>query len=393
MSETCLKHICNGVIRISFGELMLLYAKVIAEETAQQVTGKDVIKDRKKFKINMPDGSTMWITGSSISEAFLNGWKELEKSNNLEASQKETEVSNETFKSYTETWLTTYKRPRVGTKWFEAIQSILNTHIYPYIGDMQLTEIKTIDLAKLYDANNSLSLSTNTKIKNLINEILDSAIEDGIIAKNVADTKRLTVKGSKDIREPLSEDEIKTIKKNIDKLQQEDRLLISILYYTGVRRGELLALRWDNIDLENLTIKIEKSVWFNRNTPEIKDPKTKAGNRIIPICDNLKEELEKVDAEHRTGYVFGNDKPYTERKYLITWDRIIKVLDIPDATAHRFRHSFVTRMKSVLDTKTLQTISGHSQYSTTMNIYAHTTDSDLDTARRLMNNKGQTEKE
>ena len=115
----------------------------------------------------------------------------------------------------------------------------------------------------------------------------------------------------------------------------------------------------------------------------LKEPKSKAGVRKVPICDELKIELDKH--KDKEGYIFGKDATYTETKFKRMWQRIVKILDIPDATPHRFRHSFVTRMKNVLDAKTLQSITGHSDISTTMNIYAHTTDTDIDKAKQKMN--------
>ena len=132
-----------------------------------------------------------------------------------------------------------------------------------------------------------------------------------------------------------------------------------------------------------MTISVVHSLEFVGNKSEIKEPKSKAGVRKIPICDELKKELDKH--KDREGYIFGKGATYTETKFKRIWQRIVKVLDVPGAMLHRFRHSFVTRMKNVLDAKTLQSITGHSDISTTMNIYAHTTDTDIDKTRQKMN--------
>lgn len=58
--------------------LMIMYSKMIAEETARSLLGKEVDDDKKRFKIVMPEGGVIWLSGSNVSEAFLSGWKQLE---------------------------------------------------------------------------------------------------------------------------------------------------------------------------------------------------------------------------------------------------------------------------------------------------------------------------
>lgn len=367
---------------MDLGDIMMMYTQMVAEETAAKILGEDVVKDRKKFKINLPDGSSMWVTGSNVSEAFLNGWKQLE--GKLSRTVSETPcTTSETFKTYAEKWMEMYKKPKVGNKWYYDMCCILENRIYPEIGNKKLDEIKAEDIVQLYNKTSDKSKSLNDKIKIVVNEVLNSAVEDGLIQKNVAASKRIVVNGISHKREALTEDEISNIKANFHKLDSTESLMVSLLFYTGMRKGEVLALNWEDVDLENMVINVTHGSEMIFNQISIKSPKSKAGIRKIPICDELKKEFDKHTT--KKGYLFGGEECFTRYRYAALWRTIVEKLEIPNATAHRFRHSFITRMKNILDAKTLQTISGHSNISTTMNIYAHTTDSDIENARKKIN--------
>ena len=157
--------------------------------------------------------------------------------------------------------------------------------------------------------------------------------------------------------------------------------MLSLLIFTGIRRGEALALCWQNIDWAKRLIHIEKSVTFLNNQPVLGETKSKAGLRIVPLDD----ELAKVLRPHRqlNGFIIGDGiKPITERTFTRTWDRIGRQIDLHGATPHIFRHTYITlAASSGIDIKTLQEIAGHSDIRMTMEKYADKRESKVMEAR------------
>lgn len=145
---------------------------------------------------------------------------------------------------------------------------------------------------------------------------------------------------------------------------------MALLIFTGIRRGEALGLQWADIDFERKLISIKRSVRFVGNKGYIGPTKSSAGVRLIPLSPQLEEVLAQVD--HGGKYLLGNGEfPITEMTYKRGWERICRTIDMHGATAHVLRHTYITMAAAHLDVKTLQTIAGHADISTTMNRYAH----------------------
>jgi len=127
---------------------------------------------------------------------------------------------------------------------------------------------------------------------------------------------------------------------------------------------------WEDIDTEKQMISVCRNVTYPTNQPNITTTKTKNGVRKVPADDNLILLLDRPGAA--AGYIVGGDKPVTLAYYTAMYERIERQVDLHEATAHIFRHSYLTLLDAAgVDPKTLQVIAGHGDIRITMNRYVH----------------------
>ena len=156
-----------------------------------------------------------------------------------------------------------------------------------------------------------------------------------------------------------------------------------LLLYTGLRRGEALGLKYEDINFSDRTISITRSVYWEGNKPIIKDTKTAAGTRTIILLDALAEKLD----QHGHGFVFGGDAPLTNQAFKSRWGKYVRESGVT-ATPHQLRHLFATILYECnIDEKVAQELMGHSSISTTRNIYTHIRLAKLNETRDILNAK------
>lgn len=179
----------------------------------------------------------------------------------------------------------------------------------------------------------------------------------------------------------------------IAKVSADVWLFPSIAIYTGLRKGEILALQWKDIDFKHNTISVYKSVYHEGDKPKIKEPKTKESRRTVPLLAPLKEILQPR-AKKSFEYIISDtgEKPLTQKRY----DTLMRHYHSETGTtftAHQLRHSFATiAIEQGLDAKIVQTLLGHKQISTTLDIYTDFRDSSLRRAEAALNDAFSPEK-
>lgn len=160
-----------------------------------------------------------------------------------------------------------------------------------------------------------------------------------------------------------------------------------LILYTGLRRGEAMALTYDDIDLDNKVIHVTKSVYYESDAPLIKQPKTAAGVRTVPIFDPLAKVLPKKKGPQ---YLFSRDggaSPIRNGAYTDLYNAYRKEVGIT-ATAHQLRHSYATILYELdVDPKIAQNLLGHSTEAMTREIYTHLRADKLATATKDINKR------
>ena len=186
-------------------------------------------------------------------------------------------------------------------------------------------------------------------------------------------------------REMPSDEQIERVKAG---LFLDFGLFPYFLLHTGMRRGELLALRWEDIDREHKLITVNKAVYFAGNTPRIKAPKTDSGRREIVLLDALAAVLPKGGK----GYVFGGEKPLTKMQVRKRWQRWCREAGLATEegvamiTPHQLRHAFATILFDAgIDVKVAQELLGHSSIQVTRDIYTHIRKSRMENTAETLN--------
>ena len=252
---------------------------------------------------------------------------------------------------------------------------------------MKIADITTPDIQRFYDTMQDAAHSTVKHMKDVLHQIFDSAIEDGIIVRNPTDSKRLVMPKKANTREALTQEQVRHIEQQMVRLKKSDQLYLKLLIYTGARRGEILGLKWSDISLKENAIHIQRAVVHIRNRPLIGETKSKSGTRIIPLLPQLKQFLLEYEHSKEDTFVIGNDEePITETAYRRMYERIDKKIELYGATAHVFKHTFLTMAATSVDPKTLQAIAGHANYTLTMSRYVHKRDDKIKESGKKLSN-------
>ncbi len=245
------------------------------------------------------------------------------------------------------------------------------------------------------------SQSSINKMYQLLNSVLDEAIREKIISENPMSA----------IKKPKSKQELIKVraltideqKKLIEVLKNEEvvyseQMLISM--FTGMRMGEVNALMVNDIDFDNLTINVCKSVSraSNGKTEVCKTTKTKAGMRLLTINNSVADFLKECIGNKTDGLIFtsSNNKPVTTNQVNYQYSNALKKYDIVDkkiygkVDLHSLRHTYATRcIESGMPAKVLQKVLGHTDISITLDTYCdvfeHYAEENLKMADEYMN--------
>ncbi|GHU66551.1 hypothetical protein FACS1894184_04810 [Clostridia bacterium] len=287
-----------------------------------------------------------------------------------------------TFREYASNWFDLYKKSTIREKTQDTYTNAMNAHLFPEFGSTAIDAIGSDDLQRLIIRYANVSSSLIDQIVMTVRQVFRAAHDDGLITMNPT-LKMNPPEGKEGERHPLSI--ALTLELLHDAPEHRYGLLPIVLLYSGLRCGEALGLRWD--DLSDGLIHVTRSVSFDENSgsPIIGPTKTKAGVRNIPIFPELSESLSKPSE----GFIFHGrtkDKPMCQSTFMRHWyDLKEGVPTLLGVTPHILRYTYLKLLRRMgVDPATQQYLMGHEDCSTTANFYTEIEREDIEEARQKM---------
>lgn len=341
-------------------------------------TGKRQTTTRRGFKTK----KEAQAVAAKLEQEIANGI--LINNNNLTYS----EVFNQWFSNHSKTIKTSTKK---------SIESKFKKHILPRFGKLKMKEISRPYCQKMINEI-AQSITSVNDIKIQANQVFKYALKMDIISKNPLEhvsisrqhKELISEENEADERNYWKKDEIKqflTITKQ--ELSLRDHVLFHLLIYTGARKGEILALTWDDIDFEAGSLRFAKTLFHNKGKFIFQTSKTKESKRLISLdtktlallkkwrLRQIEENLANANTSGENKMVFTRDDgsplrlAYPNEKL----DIVIKKHNLHRITIHGLRHTHASLLfEAGASIKEVQERLGHSDIQMTMNIYTHVTD-------------------
>ena len=332
---------------------------------------------RTKVKIGVDaDGKDInkWISGSTKAE-LERARQEVIKYYILgEGAQK-----NIMFGEYVQKWFAAKRNPRVGGTTSVNYKTMINVHIMPAFGNRQFRAISAMDVQLWMDGFKGTSTSKIDKLYMLIRAICRDAYVEGVIPRDIAAGLLKPLPEKKQDRRALNDAETAGVLKAISENLDQDSLLLAVLYYLGLRRGEALGLQWGDFDFEGQMVHIQRDIVYVRGKTTVSDLKTKAADRYVIIPSVLMDILLPAAASPDS-WVFHSraGDPICQTSYKRMWNRLMASAGLLDAegkptiTAHWLRHTYATKLfYAGVDAVIAMWMLGHESYETTVDIYTH----------------------
>lgn len=325
-----------------------------------------------------------WASGYTMQEVMEQAAKLLVEYGYLQKSEhkKDSPVFSECLRQFFDTYKRRQKPLTIQTR-----EQTIKKHILPRLGNQPIAEITTADIQKWFDdlCDAGYSRETILKIKNIISPVFRSALHDGFIRRNPLDDDRLAINTNKGTHHKAIPEEImRTMKTRLSELDYREQMITALLCYTGQRIGEVLGMRWEDVDFDKGLIRIERGIVHpTRNQPEVGTPKTEAGIREIPLIDKLAEIL---NSYRSTGYIVSGEKPLSYQQLKRSMDKIRKHFEIEAYSAHDFRDTCATEwLEAGVPLYTISKILGHADMKVTEKRYVKYRYQSLIAARKIMN--------
>lgn len=305
------------------------------------------------------------------------------------------EPNKVTVEQWLKTRMEVYKKDSLKPSTYHSYNQLIRLHINPRIGDKKVKDLKPSHIQKLInecyregrkDGTGGLSGRTVKYIHSILLQALDQAIKEKLIAYNPASADSINLpRHEKPDIQPLYTEQARGFLQAIKNNSLYPLYLMDIS--TGLRRGELLGLKWQDINFTDKTATIKRSLIQVGGKVVLQESvKTKKSKRIVSLTDDVIAELKRLKARQaqdklsigqayqNDGYVFcwEDGRPLRPDYVYHHFVDLLEELNLPKSRFHDLRHSFATIMlEQGVDLETISAMLGHNSLAITADIYTH----------------------
>lgn len=317
----------------------------------------------------------------------------------LEAGVRESK-DNTTVSEWSKKWLKDYKRDGVSPAWYKQMESIVNNHILDEIGDKRMRDVNAADIRRLMNKKAKFSESHQRKIAQVVLQIFSSAEENGIIDK--LPTRKIKIAtGSRESRTRAITDEERKLTLKVAEKNPDLGLQFLLMLFCGLRSQEVARVQMRDYDRSKQILTIRRARKADGSTDA---PKSKSGNREIPVPNYLAERLNSLDKKPNE-YICTSQQghPLTKTSQKRAWHRFRRLMDIEngaevfrnhvvqttlaeDLHPYCYRHTYCTDLQDAeVPITVAQRLMGPSDIKTTAQIYTHHSPKSFEDAREKIN--------
>jgi len=352
---------------------------------------------RYRTKIVVAKGQKpIWISGRTILELEANKRKIREKY--IEGLHPRCM----TFHALVIEWFETFKKPRIKARSTLAnYRNAINLHLLPCFPEKQMIQaVRRADLQRCLDACAGMSITPCKLVRSIMTNVMKYALAEKLITTDPSASLTLPVCRKPTFKNAFTVDQEKALLKTAS--LSPDGLMIYLLYFTGIRRGEMLGLKWLDFDWDKHLIHIQRSI--DLSSQKVSILKTAASDRYVPIPEALEKILKPLQGYPEEWVISTQQaRPLTASEFRTKWNRLMvqsgcaqlssrylseserllsegKTPRPPhpahdytiQITPHWFRHNFITACVTAgIPPEVTMRIAGHRNYQTTINIYTH----------------------
>jgi len=289
------------------------------------------------------------------------------------------------LKDYLEDWIENVHKDELRISAYVKYKKLIK-YIVADLGNIWLQKLSPEQVRRFYTKKGKDGLSSKTinSIHGVLHLALENAVRWNYVSRNVCDLVKPPRIVSREVT-PLTLEQAHALLSSVREHRLEELLVVAVV--TGMRRGELLALRWSNIDFERRTLLVLHTVDYIPKYGYVEtEPKTKAGKRLISLTyflvdmlrkhrlQQLEQRLKQGDAWENRDLVFPDLRGgYFNPNYLLrVFKKLLNEAGLPHMPFHDLRHSAATILLSMgVNIKVVQELLGHSNISITLGTYAH----------------------